>query len=299
MHADEFPIDETLVRDLVAAQFPHWTDAAIEPVDSAGTDNALYRLGDALVVRLPRIARAEGQITQEARWLPVLAPRLPLPIPTPVALGRPAATYPWHWAVYRWLEGHDAVVEPLLDPAREAMVLARFVAALRSVDPTDGPPPGAHNAHRGVPLAARDPATRKALAALVGVIDTENAGAVWQDAMAVPAWADPPRWIHGDIDARNLLVRAGRISAVIDWGCLGVGDPAYDLMAAWTLFEGASRQAFRDAVGVDDATWARGRGLALSVALIQLPYYFETNPVIAGIARRTIASVLNEVAEGS
>ncbi len=292
MHAGEVATDVGLVRRLLAGQFPRWADLPIAPVPSAGTDNALYRLGDDLVVRMPRIAWATGQIDKERRWLPLLAPHLPLVIPTQVAVGEPAEGFPWGWSVYRWLDGVNATLDRLTDPDEAARDLARFIHALQAVDATGGPRPEPGTFGRGVPLATRDAGTREAIAACAGLIDTRAATAAWQAALAAPAWQGAPVWLHGDLQSGNLLARHGRLSAVIDFGALTVGDPACDLMVAWNLFTARSRAAFREAMAVDDATWARGRGWALSPAVVALPYYRETNPGLAAIARHAIAEVL-------
>jgi aminoglycoside phosphotransferase (APT) family kinase protein len=293
MHADEVDIDVSLVARMVAAQFPQWADLPIEWVPSAGTDNAIYRLGDDMAVRLPRVPRAIAPLDKERRWLPKLAPHLPLPVPIPLARGLPAEGYPWDWSVYRWLEGENAIIDRISDLSQLATDVARFVAALQRIDPTGGPSPGAHNFFRGVPLAMRDAATRSAIASLNGVIDVGAVTPAWEAALCVPEWQRRPVWVHGDLSSGNLLVERGRLSAVIDFGCLGVGDPACDLTVAWTLLTRETRDGFRAALGVDDETWARGRGWALSWALIALPYYLDTNPVIVRAARRTIAEVLS------
>ena len=292
MHADEVDIDASLVRRLLAAQFPHWANLPIEPVRSAGTDNAIYRLGDDMAVRLPRIHWATQQAEKERQWLPRLAPHLPLAIPVPLAMGEPAEGYPWRWSVYRWLSGENAAGGRIADLRLAAVDMAQFIAALRRIDATGGPRPGTYNSGRGVPLAERDAETRAAIASLGGLIDAGAVTAAWDAALRAPAWDGPLVWIHGDLQAGNLLVEQGRLSAVIDFGCLGAGDPACDLSIAWTLFSGASRDAFRAALAVDDAAWARGRGWALSVALIALPYYLETNPVIVAASRHAIEEVL-------
>ncbi len=292
MHAGEVMTDAGLVRRLLAGQFPRWADVSITPVPSAGTDNALYRLGEDLVVRMPRIAWATGQIDKERRWLPYLAPHLPLAIPSQVAVGEPAEGFPWRWSVYRWLDGENATLDRLSGPDRAARDLAHFVRALQAVDPAGGPRPEPGGFGRGVPLAEREAGTREAIAACQGLIDTRAATVAWEAALAAPAWQGPPVWLHGDLQSGNLLARQGRLSAVIDFGALTVGDPACDLMVAWNLFTARSRAAFRKAISVDDATWARGRGWALSPALVALPYYRETNPVLAAIARHAIAEVL-------
>jgi aminoglycoside phosphotransferase (APT) family kinase protein len=292
MHVDEVEIDVALVGRLLAAQFPRWAVLPIEPVHSAGTDNALYRLGSDLAVRLPRIESATGQVDKEHRWLPRLATHLPLTIPVPRALGTPGEGYPWQWSVYQWLAGENATIEPIADLREAARDLAHFIAALQRIDPTGGPPPGAHNSFRGVPLSTRDCETRAAIAELSGMLDTDAVTAAWEVALQAPAWHDPPVWVHGDLSPLNLLVQQGRLSAVIDFGCLGLGDPACDLQVAWNHFSAQTRDVFRAALPVDDATWARGRGWALSVGLIALPYYQRTNPILASIARRAIDEAL-------
>ena len=287
MHAGEVETDASLVRRLLASQFPHWAGLAIEPVASAGTDNAIYRLGDELAVRMPRISWAVGQVEREQRWLPLLAPLLPVAIPVPIARGEPAEIYPWQWSVYRWLDGENPPVDGLSDAGSLATELAEFIAALQRVDVLDGPAAG-----RGAPLSKRDDPTRAAIDALHGMIDTSAAAAAWGKALQAPAWTGRPKWVHGDLAPGNLLLVEGRLNAVIDFAGVGVGDPACDVMVAWNLLPARSRGEFRSALQVDDATWERGRGWALSVALIQLPYYHRTNPQLAASARYTIAEVL-------
>jgi len=220
------------------------------------------------------------------------APHLPLTIPVPLAKGPPGEGCPWHWSIYRWLEGENATIERIVDPGQAARDLAHFITSLQQIDPMHGPPPGSHNSFRGEPLALRDSETRAAIATLHSTLDADAATAAWEAALQAPAWDGPPVWIHGDLQSGNLLVERGRLSAVIDFGCLGVGDPACDVMTAWLFLSAETRDLFRAAMPVDDATWARGRGWALSVGLIALPYYQSTNPVLAGIARRAIAEVL-------
>lgn len=292
MHADELDTDVALVRRLLAAQFPQWADLPLERVPSAGTDNALYRLGEEMVVRMPRIHWAVGQVEMEHRWLPRLAPHLPLAVPVPLALGKPADGYPWQWSVCPWLEGENPSLEQLADPCEAARDLAGFIAALQRIDTAGAPPSG-----RGEPLAARDQYTRDAIAALHGVLDTDALTAAWEADLSAPAWERRPVWIHGDIAPGNLLAVDGRLRAVIDWEP-GLGDPAVELIVAWNLLAGESREVFREEVGVDDATWTRGRGWALSIALIQLPYYLDTNPVMVAGARHVIAEVLADHASG-
>jgi aminoglycoside phosphotransferase (APT) family kinase protein len=296
MHADELDIDVPLVRRLLAAQFPQWAALPIEPVRPRGTDNALYRLGYDMVARLPRRQRTTGPLAKERQWLPKLAPQLTLPVPLPLSDGMPGEGYPFAWSVYRWLDGESATVARVDDADLLSRDLARFVAALQQIDPAGGPAPGEDNFFRGEPLARRDEATRGAIASLVGRIDADAATAAWATALRAPLREGSPVWIHGDLDSRNLLVEDGRLSAVIDWGCLGVGDPACDVMVAWKMLPAGAREVFRDALSVDDATWARGRGWALSQAVGALAYYtLDTNPVLVGEAGRWLAEVLADV----
>ncbi|NRQ33244.1 aminoglycoside phosphotransferase family protein [Nonomuraea sp. NN258] len=287
MHEGEPDIDVPLVRRLVAEQFPQWAGLPAERVDSSGTDNAMFRLGDDLAVRLPRIAWAVDAVALEQRWVPWLAPRLPVELPVPVGRGRPGAGYAWDWTVVRWLDGVNPVAGHLAEPVSLAKELAGFVVALREIDPADGPPAG-----RGVPLADRDQPTRAAIAQLRGLVDTDAVTAVWEAALRIPEREGPPAWMHGDLSPGNVLLAGGRLSAVIDFGAAGVGDPSVDLFPAWNLLPAAARDAFREGVGADDDEWARGRGWALSIALIQLPYYRETNPRLAASARHVIREVL-------
>jgi len=299
MHVDEVPIDTPLVERLIGAQFPLWRGRRLVPVRSAGTDNAIYRLGDDMAVRLPRRPGASGQIEKEYRWLPTLAPMLPLDVPAPLALGKPAEGYPYHWSVCRWLPGETAVAGPIADLPQAASDLAGFISALQRIDATGGPAPGQHNSGRGEPLAMRDAEARDAIARLDGIVDTRAATVAWDLALEAPAWNGSPMWLHGDLLPSNLLVQQGRISAIIDFGCLGVGDPACDLMVAWTVLSSRTRAIFRAALAPDDATWIRASGWALSFGLIALPYYLKSNPVLAGIARRTIEEVLADHRRGA
>lgn len=220
MHADEIHTDADLVVRLLAGQFPHWAHLAIRPVPSAGTDNALYRLGDDMVVRLPRIQWAVESVGREHRWLPRLAPLLPVAVPVPLARGAPAEGYPWHWSVYSWLDGENPTIEHHGDSRQLAVDLAGFVAALQRIDPMDGPPAG-----RGEPLERRDEATRAAIAALRGEVDTDAVTAAWEAALEVRPWAGPAVWLHADLAPGNVLLVGQRLGAVIDFALVGLGDP--------------------------------------------------------------------------
>ncbi|HEU4578511.1 MAG TPA: aminoglycoside phosphotransferase family protein [Polyangiaceae bacterium] len=262
-------LDAELVTSLIRDQFPAWSGLAVVPVQPGGWDHRTFRLGPELLVRLPSRAIYAPQVDKEQRWLPVLAPRLPLPIPTPVAQGKPGNGYPWSWSVYRWLEGSvpSATSAIDLDLGELARELARFLRALHGIDATLGPRAGEHNFFRGGPVATYDAETRDALAALADRIDVARATAIWEAALA-SQWQLPNVWVHGDMAASNLLVRGGRLAAVIDFGSCGVGDPACDLTIAWTFFAGPARSIFREALSLDPATWQRARGWALWKALI-------------------------------
>jgi len=223
--------------------------------------------------------------------MPKFAPHLPLAIPDPLEMGEPGEGYPWHWSVYRWLEGENKSIENIPDPIQAAVDIAHFILALQHIDPTSGPPAKEHNL-RGIPLSMRDEDTRRAIKALHGMIDTDTVTAVWESALQAHEWKHAPVWFHGDMLPGNILFHQGRVRAVIDFNGLGLGDPACDLMIAWSLFSGESREAFRSALGVDDATWARGRGHALSQALIFIPYYLNTNPAGVRNARRAVEEVI-------
>jgi aminoglycoside phosphotransferase (APT) family kinase protein len=291
MHADEISTDPELVRRLLTGQFPRWADLPVRLVPSYGTDHDIYRLGPDLVVRLPRIAWAAAQPEKEARWLPHLAPHLPLALPVPVALGRPGEGYPFPWAVHGWLPGQNAD-RTLRDLDRAATDLAGFVRALRSVSPAGAPlrVPGG----RGGPLAERDEAVVRCIAELGDRIDGAAALRSWRQSLEAPAWDGDDVWLHGDLLPGNLLVVDGRLSGVIDFGGLAVGDPACDLQPAWNLFTGSSRDLFLDGLGTDAAGRLRGRGWVLSQAVIALPYYWQTNPGIVGQAMHALTEVLAE-----
>jgi aminoglycoside phosphotransferase (APT) family kinase protein len=289
MHVDEVDTDASLVRRLLAGQFPQWADLPITAVTSHGTDHDIYRLGDSLVARLPRIEWAGNQAAKEAEWLPKLAPHLPLAVPVPRAVGQPTEGYPFPWSVCDWLPGEDAH-DGIANLQQAAVDLAAFVTALRHVD-TTGAPPRTRSA-RGSPLAESDAQVRRAISELRTRIDGEATTRAWQASLEAAAWNGTDVWVHGDLLPGNLLVLDGRLSAVIDFGGLNVGDPACDLQPAWNVFTGASRTRFREELEVDDASWLRGRGWALCQAVSALPYYWDTNPGIVSQAAYALAQVL-------
>jgi len=285
MHEDEVATDAALVRKLLAAQFPEWADLSVDRVPSSGTDNALYRLGDEMVVRLPRIDWAVGAVEKERTWLPRLAPHLPLEVPLPLANGEPGHGYEWPWTVYTWLEGENPPIGGgTIELARD---LAAFVRALRAIDPADAP-----RARRGRPLAHNDDSFRDAIGRLDAEFDRDEVAAVWEEARAAAEWEGQDVWFHGDLMASNLLLRNGSLAAVIDFGTAGAGDPACDLLPAWNFFPAEAREVYRAELDVDDASWARGRGWAVMTAVAAIPYYKETNPPLANNGRHVLHELL-------
>jgi len=284
-------IDDTLVCRLIAAQFSQWKDLSVRPVANGGWDNRTFHLGDQMLVRMPSAADYAAQVEKEHRWLPTLAPLLPLPIPEPLAMGEPAEGYPWKWSIYRWLEGNTIASTPIANLDNFAIDLVQFFLALHRIDPTGGHLPGPHNFYRGGALATYDNETRQAIAVLKGKIDADVATKIWETALAT-TWHHSPVWVHGDMSAGNLLVKEGRLSAVIDFGGLAIGDPACDLAIAWTLFREKSREVFRSRLPLDADTWARGRAWTLWKALIVAAGLTETNQVETEQCWHTIREVL-------
>lgn len=256
-----------LAAQLVAEQFPQWAHLPVTPVELDGWDNSTFRLGDELSVRLPSGDRYVPQIEKEHRWLPVLAAELPLPIPQPVAKGEPGCGFPRPWSVYRWLPGRHALADEIDDLDELATTLASFLAALYAIDATGGPEPKPYG-NRGGPVSWWDAHTRWAIAAVADEMNADELAEAWEASLLAPLWDKAPVWAHGDVSGANLLIEEGRLSAVIDFGSSGVGDPACDLAFAWTFLHGSSREAYRAGVPVDDATWVRGRGWALWKALV-------------------------------
>jgi aminoglycoside phosphotransferase (APT) family kinase protein len=287
MHQGQVDIDAELVRRLLTAQLPELADLPISAVGSTGTVNALYRLGDRLYARLPLMERWAHELAKELEWLPRLAPYLSLRIPEPVAKGAPTSWYPFPWAIYRWIDGDpysDGIVD---DERRAARDLAQFVIELRGVNPVEGAPRGGRQ-----PLRTLDASTRAAIEAAHGVIDGDAATAVWDRSLDAPEFDGTPRWIHTDLLRPNLLVDGGRLCAVIDFGGVGVGDPAADVIPAWSVFGHLGREVFRGALGVDEGTWARARGFALHQAVLIIPYYGVSNPRFVAMAKRTVEEIL-------
>jgi aminoglycoside phosphotransferase (APT) family kinase protein len=289
MHAGEVAIDEELVERLVVAQFPQLADLPISAVQSTGTVNAIYRLGDHLCARLPRVSSWAQDLERELNWLPKLAPCLSLRVPEPLAMGHSASEYPFPWAIYRWIDGHPYGDDLVHDERQAAIDLAQFVVELRLLDPLGAPRGGRK------PLRELDAATRVAITASRNVIDSDAATAAWVSALEAPAWDGTPVWIHSDLLRPNLLVEGGRLCAVIDFGGVGVGDGAADVIAAWSVFGRHGRATFRGALDVDDGTWNRARGYALHQAVLIIPSYSETNPGFVALAKRTVEEILADI----
>jgi aminoglycoside phosphotransferase (APT) family kinase protein len=283
-------VDVSLVRRLIARQFPQWADLPIRPVATSGWDNQTFHLGDHMSVRLPTAREYALAVDKEHRWLPILAPRLPLPIPVPLAAGEPDDEFAFRWSVYEWIDGQPAGIDTIRDLTRFADSLAGFLVALRGVDPAGGPAPGLHNWFRGGPLRVWDPQVRRAIEVLDGQVPRDAVEAIWESALRA-AWDGRPVWFHGDVAQGNLVVRDGALAAVIDFGTCGVGDPACDVVIAWTLLSGPSREAFRARLDVDPATWARGRGWALWKALIVYAA-LPADDAAAADAKRVLDEVL-------
>jgi aminoglycoside phosphotransferase (APT) family kinase protein len=291
-------IDATLVKQLIRAQFPQWAGLPIVPVENGGWDNRTFRLGDSMSVRLPSALRYVAQVEKEQRWLPELRPHLPFSIPVPLGLGIPGAGYPWPWSIYGWLDGKPAHVARIHDLNRFAADLARFLVALRGIDARHGPAAGAHNFHRGGSLTVYHTETRQSIGKLADMIDIALVNDIWEAALTT-SWQGPPAWVHGDVAETNLLVREGRLDAVVDFGNTGVGDPSCDLVIAWTFLDPASRNEFRSAIALDPATWKRARGWAIWKALITLVRFRDTNPNQAKKAHHVIRDVVDDHARAT
>ena len=292
MHADEVEIDLDLVRSLLAEQAPQWARLPLTRLATWGTDHVIYRLGDALSVRLPKIGWAATQGEKERRWLPMIARQLAVEVPVPVFVGQPQGRYPYRWYVSPWLAGQNP--QPADDLTALAGDLAAFVLDLHRLDTAGAPRP--EGGDRGGPLGPADASTRQSAELLRGQTDVDGLLAAWAAGVQAPAWQGQPRWVHGDLMDGNLLVRQGRLAAVIDWGSCKAGDPAIDLVAAWSLFAGPSRSVFRERLGfVDEPMWLRGRAWAVSAAVHALPYYRDTNPDIVARSWRAVDAVLADL----
>jgi aminoglycoside phosphotransferase (APT) family kinase protein len=289
----KFDVTLDLVEGLVRDQFPAWAALPIKPVEFGGWDNKTFHLGEDMSVRLPSAASYAAQVSKEQEWLPKLAPHLSLPIPVPLAMGRPSRGYPWHWSVYKWIEGETAAKNRIRDLNEFAEDLAYFLVELQSIDSAAAPIPGDHNFYRGGSLTVYDAETRNTVKKLEGQIETDLVIAVWEEAL-LTTWEEPPVWLHGDVYPTNLLLRDGRLSAVIDFGCAAVGDPACDLIIAWSFLDSQSRRVFQRTLGPDEATLARARGWGLWKALLEAERNQNVDSFEGRNAYRTIKAILSE-----
>ena len=289
MHEAEFAIDTALVTGLVAEQFPELSDLPVREFRSTGTVNTIFLLGDDLYARLPRVEVWAQHLDVEWRWLPVLAPHLTLRVPQPIKRGSPSGSFPYHWSIYRWIDGQPYSDDLVDDEIRAARDLARFIGELRRCPPVAGAPTAGHG-----PLRDLDKSARAGVDLAGGAIDGRAALAAWEGALDAPEWKGAPVWIHGDLLRPNLLVDKGRICAVIDFGTVGIGDPAADVVAVWTVFGQSGRDVLRAMLDVDDDTWMRARGYALHQAVWIISYYARTNPGFVQQAIRTVDEVLAE-----
>lgn len=289
MPEGEVAISDGLVRRLVDEQFPQWGSCAITRLAPIGTDNQLFRLGDTLLIRMPRIDWAAASAEREYTWLPRLARHLSTPIPAPIALGRPGLGYPWQWTVVPWIEGRTPT-QDTFDPQKWATSLGAFVRELREAPGMDAP---MTTEGRGASLSSLDEWVRTWTArADVAQVDPGAVLAVWRDAVEAPAWDGDPVWFHGDLHEGNLLVRGGRLSAVIDWGAFGRGDPAVELNAMWGYLPASVGQLYQAAVGLDEAAYRRGRGFALAPAISGWMYYKDTAPHMSAKGLATVESLI-------
>lgn len=289
--SDRITVSLETVERLVAEQFPQWSHLPVRHVRHSGWDNRSFRLGETMLVRMPSAARYVAQVEKEQVWLPYLAAHLPLAIPEPLACGAPSDDVPWQWSIYRWLDGEPLAAQlSRTNLSLLAMDVGAFLRALYAIDASEGPVAGTHNFHRGGDLRVYDEDVRAAIIALADEVDAELARVVW-DLSLQSTWQDKPVWIHGDIAEGNLLMANGRLSAVIDFGCCGVGDPASDLILAWNVLDQESRALFRSEFGFDQATWQRGRGWALWKALITLAAQRNKNEILTEWSRRAIWEV--------
>lgn len=290
MPAAEIEVSSGLVSDLLEAQRPDLAGLAVAPI-GFGWDNFLFLVGDELVARLPRREAAIRLVENEARWLPEIASRLTLPVPTPVFVGEPGLGYPWRWTLVPWIPGDRLSRSGDLETHNAATDLGTFLRALHEPAPPEAP----RNPFRGIPLKKRDPVTTDRINALTTQPESVAVRSVWEAALEVPDHDGVPVWIHGDLHPANLLSVDGRLSGVIDFGDLASGDPATDLAIAWMLFASDEREKLRHAYGeVEDATWERARGWALSLAMAFLANSAD-NAEMESIGRVTLERLLTDV----
>ena len=290
MHDNEVRVVDATVRRLIDTQFRRWSGLTLQRVRSTGTDNAIYRLGDGLGVRLPRIDWAVSQVDKEWVWLPRLAEHLPVRVPIPVAKGEPDLGYPYPWLVYPWIDGEDLQPVNGVDLDKAAREVAAFVLALQKVAIGGNPPPGPRAGT--LALLDRDNEVRWAIGRLED-FDVNRALSIWDAALEAEEWAKPPVWTHGDLLAANIIIKDGRLAGVIDWSGAGIGDPACDGQLAW-FFPHEQRAVFLDALGFDAATKARARGWVVRQTAFFIHYYADTIPDAVATAKLRLQAVLED-----
>lgn len=292
---NKIQINIDLVQQLIVSQFPQWAHLPIVPFEFGGCDNRTFHLGNAMSIRLPSAEEYARQVKKEQEWLPKIATHLPLPIPEPIAMGMPSKDYPWYWSIYKWLEGESANCLMLSDAHLEiiAAQLAQFLRAFHQFDAEDAPAPGLHNWWRAAHTSVYDAETKSLMEKLKDFIDVNNARSLWQRAIN-SKWNRDPVWVHGDVASGNLLVRDNKLAAVIDFGCMGIGDPACDLTIAWTFFNGQSRNIFKANLDFDEETWARARGWAMWKALYEISELEDKSGAALAKQMQIINAVIEE-----
>ncbi|MFC9115186.1 MULTISPECIES: aminoglycoside phosphotransferase family protein [Streptomyces] len=298
LHENEIPVDEAFVRSLLREQRPEWAGLPLAPA-GAGTDNTMYRLGDDLVVRLPRTADGAPSLRKEQEWLPRLAPHLPCPVPEPVHAGAPTDAYPVPWSVHRWIDGEEPGPDTVRDWAAFGAGLAAVVRDLHRVDLMGATRADGLSWYRGGSLVPCDEWVGTSLDAcrtLAGLdLDIDTLERLWLAALELPEPSGPHVWLHGDLRPANLLARDGAFHAVIDFGALSVGHPDAEHAPVWDLPPEA-RRAYWDTLSLDDLTWLRARAWAIAVGVAGIPYYWHTFPSFAAECRSRLRAILTDAA---
>jgi len=296
--SDKIEINLSLVTDLIAQQFPQWAHLPIRPIEKSGWDNKMFRLGQTMTIRLPSAHYYAAQVPKEQRWLPLLAPHLSFSISRPLAFGVPSSNYPWRWSVYQWIEGENADILHDDKCLRQfAVDIAQFLKQLHRIDVSGGPSAGEHNFYRGGSPSVYDSEARAAIVQLRDLIDVAAVTVVWERAIS-STWNKAPVWVHGDFSVGNILVKDNRLTAVIDFGCMAVGDPACDLVIAWTFLTDESRKIFKEHMQLDSGTWARACGWALWKALITIASLEDKNCPEAIKHMQVVDAVIKEHVAG-
>ncbi|MEO3746082.1 aminoglycoside phosphotransferase family protein [Plantactinospora sp. B5E13] len=297
LHRNELPVDESLVRTLLKAQRPEWAELPLS-VAGSGTDNTMFRLGDDLLVRLPRTPDKEPSIRKEQKWLPRLAPRLTLAVPEPVFAGAPSPDFPLAWSVYRWIDGAEPGPDTVEDWPAFGTDLAAFVRQLHGLDLTGATRADDLGGYRGGSLRSFDEWVGGYFAdcrAIGPSLDLETVERLWRDALDLPEPSGSHVWLHSDLRPTNLLVRDGRLCAVIDFGALAVGFPDAEHAPVWDLPTPA-RQAYWDSLDLDDLTWTRARAWAIGVGVAGLAYYWSTYPAFVAECQARLRAILDDAA---